>query len=167
MVVMSMMAWAMVLVRMRGLLSSAKDPGTQEVYAEPERRDQDRIVEADRNRVDEATQRFVTDQERDYGEDQRARVASELAEFAGAKREPGVVNVAARVPVGEARYRERAGVRQHVPAVGDERHGTVDHAAHDLGHHHGRGQRDDEPGAPLVLGVRAAEEIMRMGAFCA
>jgi hypothetical protein len=50
------------------------------------------------------------------------------------------------------------GMGRHVPAVGQQRHRAEDRAAGDLGHHHGRGQADDHPGAPLVAVMRLAQE---------
>ena len=62
----------------------------------------------------------------------------------------------------QRRNSQRPGVRGHVPSVGNEGHRPVDGATDDLGDHHHRCQRDDEPGPALVLLMLFAKEHMVM-----
>ena len=49
-------------------------------------------------------------------------------------------------------------MRRHVPAVGEQRHGSEDRASRDLDDHHRDGEADDEPGSALVARMPRAEE---------
>jgi hypothetical protein len=71
--------------------------------------------------------------------------------------------MAPRIGIGAGGDAERAGVRHHVQAVGEQRHRAEDHAGRDLDHHHHRGQRHHQPGAAFVAVVIAAEEDVVVG----
>ena len=66
----------------------------------------------------------------------------------------------ARETVGQRRDAERAGMRRHVPAVGDHRHRAEQRTADDLGHHGRGGQRHHKPGAELMPVVTGAKKDM-------
>ena len=50
-----------------------------------------------------------------------ARRSRQIPELAGAEAEPVVVGMPARVTIGERGKEQRAGMRRHVQAVGNER----------------------------------------------
>ena len=144
------------------VLGIEEQPGAQKVHAEADDRHDDRLLEADGDRREQADDRLVADQERDQRQDQGARKSSKVAELAGAVREAGIVGVAAGEVVGQGRDAEGGRVGRHVPPVGHERHRPEDRAGDDLGHHHDRRQTDDDPGAPRVAVMTHAEEDMLM-----
>ena len=114
----------------------------------------------DRRRVNQACDRLVADEERDHGEDDRAREACEIAELARAEGEARIVRVAASEGVGERGEQQRASVGAHMQPVGDQRDRTGEPAADDLGRHHRRAQPDDGPGSALARRVPLAQEHM-------
>jgi len=66
----------------------------------------------------------------------------------------------ARKTIGQSRQSHGAGMGRHVPAVSQQRHRVEPGTGGDLHHHGDRGQPDHHPGAPLVLFVLAAQEIV-------
>ena len=64
---------------------------------------------------------IVADQDPDHREDDRAGEACKVAELAGAEREAWIVGVLAGVGIRERREQERARMRAHLQAIGDER----------------------------------------------
>ena len=69
-----------------------------------------------------------------------------------------IVGVLAGIGVGERREQQRAGMRAHVQAVGDQRDRAEQQAADDLGDHHGAAEPDHRPGLALAFLVPLAEE---------
>ena len=135
-----------------------QQPGARQVNQQPDRCQCDRLAEMDGDRRIKPRQRLVADRRRDQRQDHGAAERRQFAHLAGAEGEARVVRMAAREAVGERRDGERAGVRRHVPAVGHHRHRAEQGAADDLRHHHRRGKRDHEPGAPLVAVVLGPQE---------
>ena len=70
-----------------------QQPGTQQIDCQSEHGDQQRLVEPDRDRSEQADRALVPDQDRDQGQDDGAREGGKLAELAGPEREPRVVGV--------------------------------------------------------------------------
>ena len=159
-VVMLIVMMAAVMVSAGVLMTAAipQQPGTEQIDCQAEHGDQERLVESYRNRGEQAHRALVPDQERDQGQDDGAREGGKLAELAGPEREPRVVGMRAREPVGERRDCQRGRVRGHVPAVGGECHRAVERAGDDLGDHRDRGERHHQPGPPFVPAVRSAEK---------
>ena len=115
--------------------------------------------------MQEPQRRLIGNAERDHAEDDGAGERGEFPELAGAEREARIVHMPAREQISEPGDGERGDMRSHVPAVGDERDGSVQHTAGNLGDHHDRGKRNHGPGSPLVRAVMLAEEgvIVRPG----
>src|SRR5579871_455122 len=102
----------------RVVMVVAQQPRAQEVDAEAEDRDRDRLVESDPHRVNEPTHALITDEKRDQGQNQGARIAGELPELAGPEGKSGVTRMFARVSVCKGRDEKRAGMGRHVQPVG-------------------------------------------------
>ena len=140
------------------MLAAAQQPGAGDIHREAEAGDRDRLGEVDRHRREQAGDGLVADQQRDHRQDDRAGEAGEIAELAGAEGEARIVRRAARIGIGERREQQRAGMRAHVQAVGDEGDRAEQQAADDLGDHHGAAEPDHRPGLAFALFVPLAEE---------
>jgi hypothetical protein len=138
--------------------TAAQQQHAGDIDQQPEHGDRDRLVEADRNRRDETRDRFVPDEQRDHGEHDRAGIAGEVAELAGAEGETRVVRVPAGVAIGERGEQERAGMGGHVQPVRDQRDRAEQNSADDLADHHQAAEPDHQPSPPLVLLVAFAQE---------
>src|ERR1700710_125765 len=79
------------------IVVTAKQPGTDEIDAEADRRDQDGLAIRNRDRVNEANRAFVSDLNRDQRKDDRAGKGREIAELAGPEAEAGIT----RLPTSE------------------------------------------------------------------
>ncbi len=64
----------------------------------------------------------------------------------------------AGVKIGEGGYEHRGCMGGHMPAIGHQRHGTIDVSGDDLDHHHRGGNGDDDPCTPLIAPVIVAQE---------
>src|SRR6516165_9828204 len=103
------------------VIAAAEEDGAHDIHDKAERGNRDCLVKVNPYRPDEAGGRLVADEQRDHGEHDGAGEAGEIAELAGAETEAVVVDVAARVAVGQRREEKRAGMRRHMQSVGDER----------------------------------------------
>ena len=108
-------------VAVAGMLAAAQQPCARDIDGEAEDGDRNRLGEMDRHGREQAAHRLVADQKRDHRQYDGAGEPGEVAELAGAEGEARVVRVAAGESVGERRQQQRAGVRAHVQAVGDQR----------------------------------------------
>ena len=156
------MAMAMAMAMMVRMPAAAQQQHAGDIDQQSQHGDRDRLVEADRNRRDEARDGLVTDEQRDHGEHDRAGESREIAELAGSEREPRVVRVPAGVAIGQRGEQERAGMGGHVHAVRDERNRAEQYPAGDLAHHHETAEPNHQPGPPLVLLVALAQEGVGM-----
>ena len=68
--------------------------------------------------------------------------------------------MAARQPIGAGRETQRADMRRHVDAVGQQRHRAEQDAGRDLDHHEQRRDRGRETRAPLGLTMAMAQKDM-------
>src|SRR4051794_4163888 len=97
MIVVGMIVTTMVMVMIR----VEQEPCADEVHDEPDHRDQDCLVEADRNRREQAGDALVADKQGHKRKNDGAGVAGEFAELSRAERETSVVRVASGEAVGE------------------------------------------------------------------
>src|SRR6516162_6269420 len=132
------------------MIAAAEQEHGDDVHDQTQNGDRNSLVETDRHRSDEARESFIADKKRDHGEHDGAGETGQIAKLAGAEAETLVIYVAARIAVGERSKEQRAYMRRHVQAVGDERDRAEQNAAGDFGDHHEAAQRDHQPGAPLV-----------------
>src|SRR5581483_772365 len=72
------------------VMAAGQQPGAGDVDQKPERGDRDRLVEGDRNRIEEAKHRLIADQKGDHREHDRTGIAGEIAELAGPEGEVGI-----------------------------------------------------------------------------
>ena len=73
------------------MMVTGQQPGTGEVHGKPDHRHHGRLSELDRNRVHQANDALVADQQGDQGQDDRAGERRELANLAGPEREARIV----------------------------------------------------------------------------
>ena len=83
--------------------------------------------------------------------------------YAGAESEPEIALVFAGEIIGRGGYSHGGRMTGHVPAVGQQGHGTEKEPGHNLHDHRHEGQRDDDPCAPLMGMVMFREKIMTVG----
>jgi hypothetical protein len=129
----------------------AQQPGADEIDAEAEHRDRDGLAIGDGHRMSEACNAFVGDLNGNHGQDDRTGKGSEVAEFAGAKRETRIARLPSRKQIGQGGDPERGSMGRHVPAIGQQRHRSGEPPPRDFTNHHHRGQPDHEPDAAFVL----------------
>lgn len=67
------------------LMVVAEQPSACKIHSQSNHGDGDRLIKADGHGVEQPNRRLVSDQKCNHGEDDCARVSSELAELAGAK----------------------------------------------------------------------------------
>ncbi len=140
-----------------------QQPCARQIDAKAEAGHGDGLAIDDRNRRHQPQHALIGDLDGDHEKDERAGKRREFAELAGAEGKTGMAYVSAREQIGDAGDPEGRGVRRHVPAVGQERHGAEKRSRNDLAHHHDDGQRDHEPGAALVARMLRPEEHMVVG----
>ena len=157
MVMMAVLVMVMTMIVIM-IVAGAQHPGAEQIDQQSHRGDGGRLGVVDGHGLDEPRRRLIADHQRDQGQHDGAGEAREVAQLAGAEGKARVAGVAAREAVGEGSDRQRPGMGRHVPAVGQKRHRAEERAAGDLGHHHGGGQADHQPGAPFIALVRAAQE---------
>ena len=87
-----------------------EQPSADEVHQEADHGDEDRLVEADRDRTAQADKAFPTDQQCDDSEDGSTTEGGEIAELSGAEGEAGVARVFAGEAIGERRDQKRRGM---------------------------------------------------------
>jgi hypothetical protein len=141
---------------------TAEQEHAHDIDDQSEHRDRDRLVEVDRDRSNEAGHGFVADEERDHRENDSAGKSGQVPELAGAEAETIIVGVPACVTIGKSGEQQRARMRRHVQAVGNQRDRAKQPAADDLSDHHDAAQRNHEPSAAFVRVVARAEENVRM-----
>ena len=107
--------------------------------------------------------RLPADQQRDHRQHDGAGESGEVAQLAGAEGEARIGGVPPGVAVGQRREQQRAGMRAHVQAVGDQRDRAEQQAAGDLQRHHRAAQPDHRPGALLGVFMALAEEDVAVG----
>ena len=98
--------------------AAAQQPGARGVDGETERGDRNCFGEIDRARGEKALDRLDADAERDDGEDERARIAGEIAELARAEGEGGVFR---RAGAPACRRARRAAARRRACSCGSRR----------------------------------------------
>ncbi len=138
----------------------AQKPCAREIDAEAKHGDGDCLVIPDGDRVHEALHALIADEKRDHAEHNGAGKACKVAELARPEGETVIVKMTPRVIVGQRRYRERGGVRGHVPAIRHECQRAEHRAADDLAHHHHGSQAYNRPDALRVLLVTCAEKYV-------
>lgn len=91
------------LVRSRGVpavglvvVLGAEQVGARAIDGQAQDGHEDRIIEADRGRVEQALERLDPDQDRDASQDHRAREAREVPYLAGAEDVARIVSAATR-----------------------------------------------------------------------
>jgi hypothetical protein len=146
-------AFMVVVMVMRVVL--AQQPRAAEVHDEADRGDGHRLAVGDRHRTRETEKAFVGDKQRDHRQHDRAGERGQLAELAGTEREAPVMRVPPREQIRRCRDADGERMRRHVPAVGEQRHGSEDRASRDLDDHHRDGEADDQPGSALVARMPA------------
>ena len=159
-----MVVSVVMVVTMRRMMLASQQPGREEVHREADDGDCDGLGEVDGDRGAEAQEAFPADQQCDQCQDNRTREAGEVPQLSRAEGEARIPRMPAGVEIGQGRDQHGGRMGGHVPPVRDQGHGAVDMAGYDLDHHHGRGQGDDEPGAPLVTLVPVAEKDMAVAA---
>ena len=127
---------AVIMAMLVAMMAAAKQENARDIDDQSQHRDRNGFVEIDRNRPDQALCGFISDQDRDHGEDNGAGKSGEVAELAGTEGEARVVAMAAGIAIGQSREQERAGMRRHVQPVGDERDRAEHQPADDFGDHH-------------------------------
>jgi len=140
------------------VIAATEEDGAHDIHDKAKRGDRNCLGEVNRHWPDKTRQRLVADEQRDHGEHDGAGKTGEIAELAGAEAEAVVVDVPARVAVGQRGEEKRAGMRRHMQSVGDERDRAEQQPADNLGDHHESAQRNHRPGAPLVARVAFAEK---------
>jgi hypothetical protein len=70
------------------------------------------------------------------------------------------MRMCAREAVRQSRNHQRRRMGGHVPAVRDERHGTVDRSSDNLGDHHCGGEGYNKPGPALARAMRSPQKNM-------
>ena len=131
-----------------------------EVHDKAQNRDQNRLIEADRDRALEAQKAFPADQKSDQRKYDRAGECREIAHLAGSEGEAPVARMSPREAVGKRSDQQGRRMGGHMPAIGDQSHRSENGAGDDLRHHHRRRQANHEPGALLVSGMVRAKEHM-------
>ena len=165
-VVMAIMVMMPVVIGMRVMLVMmvmmiviiAQKPCACEIDAKAQNRDGYGFVIPDGDRVHEALDALIADEQRDHAEHNGACKTREVAELAGPEGEAVVVKVTPRIGVGQRRYRERGGMRRHVPAIRHKGERAEHRAANDFANHHDGSQADDRPNALGILVLTRAQE---------
>lgn len=162
--VMAMMVIVMtvrvIIVAVMMVPASGQEPGAGHIDGKTDDGDGQRLVEANRNRREQAHHALIGDQNRDQSQKRGACKGGKFADLAGTKRETCIVGMPARKAIGEGGNRERRGVGRHMPAIGEQRHRSEQHAGGDFGDHHDRGDHDNEPYPALVLRMRHTQKDM-------
>src|SRR6516225_10285662 len=159
-VIVIVLTFARVILKM--LMTARKKQGACDVYGQPESRDRDCLIEADRHRPDKTRYRLIADQKRDHDEHDGAGEAGQVAELASAEAKAIVVDVATREAISQRREQKGTGMRRHVQPVSDQRDRAEQKPADNLGNHHESAQCDYRPGAALVALVALAEKDVTM-----
>ena len=140
------------------MMAAGQQPGAGDIDHETKDRNRDGLVEADGNRVEQARYGFIADQERNHRQNDGAGIPGEIAELAGAERETAIAGIFAGIGIGERGEQQRAGMRRHVQAVGNQRKRAEQGPADDFGNHHDGAEDDHRPGAPLGSVVILAQK---------
>jgi len=138
----------------------AKEPGACQVHAQPKDSDCDCFIIGNGDRMNEAVNTLVADENRDHAKHDGACEAREVAELSRPEGETVIVDMTPRVRVGEGRYRERCRVGGHVPAIRHESQRAKRRSANDLANHHDGSKADNGPNALRILVVTSAQEHM-------
>ena len=125
----------------------AEDKNGGSVNDKTDHSDEDRMIEGNRHGKEQTLHAFPCHHQREKRQKDRAGVASEGVDFAGAKAEFGIVRMTAGIGVGKGVDAQRHRVGRHVDAVGKQSHGAIGDACDDLDDHHGKREHDDDPGA--------------------
>src|SRR5580698_7723902 len=100
--------------------TAAEQPGTCNVYRQAETGNRDRLGKMDGHGCKQTADGFEGDEHCDHREDNSAGETGEITELAGAKGEVRIAGAFAGISVCERREKERAGMRAHMQAVGDQ-----------------------------------------------
>jgi hypothetical protein len=123
------MAVAVVIVIVvRAIAAGRQQPGADKIDRQTEKRHQDRVVEADRNRIEQAHGALIPDQQRDQCKDYGTGKACQFSQLSRAEGKPRVLCMTTGETVSHRGDSQRGGMGGHVPAVGQERHGAKDRA---------------------------------------
>ena len=160
--VISMLIMPTMMVMMIVAMIVPQKPSAREVHAKTKHGDGDGLVIPNGDRAHEALHALIADQKGDHAEHDGACKARKVAELARSEGEAAVVKVTPRVGVSEGGYRERGGMRRHMPAIRHEGERTKHRTADDFANHHDGGQADNHPNALGILVVTRAQEHMLM-----
>ena len=117
----------------------------------------------DRDRREEAADRFVTDQQGNHRQHKSATETRQIPELARTEREAAAAGMTPRQPIGAGRQPQRADMGRHMSAIGQKRHGVIGKAADDLHAHEHSGNNRRPFGASLGAGMTLAQEDMVAG----
>ncbi|MNT18019.1 hypothetical protein D3C72_1532010 [compost metagenome] len=137
-----------------------QQPCADEVHGQPDDGDADGLVESDGDRVGQPDRAFPANQQRHHRQHDGAGKRRQVTQFAGAESEARIPRMAPGVSVGQRRNQHGACMRGHMPAVGHQRHRSVERPGDDLHQHHAGGQRDDQPHLALVAAMARAQEYV-------
>ena len=118
--VVGMIVMMRVIMAVTVIVPAGQQPRARDIDREPKDGDRDRLVEADRNGVEQALDRLVADQKRDHRQHDGAGKSGEVAEFSGAECEAAIVRIFAGIGIRQRGQQQRAGMRRHVQSVGDK-----------------------------------------------
>jgi hypothetical protein len=155
-----MMVMVIVMVMIMAVTALVEESGAGEVHRKPNDCNNDRIREVDRNRRDKTLQRLPRNQEGNQSQHDGAREGGQITDLTGSVGEPRVVAMPFCIAVSRCRNQESTCMGGHVPAIGEEGHGTEQGAGHDFGDHHRRRQRDHEPRPQGIAIVVSSKEHM-------
>src|SRR3954452_8823664 len=103
MIIMRVSMIALVSMVMGALITAGQQPGADHIDHQTKHGNRDRLVEADRHRLEQARDRLIADQERDHCENDGAGVAREIAKFAGAEAKASIIGIFAGIGVRQCR----------------------------------------------------------------
>ena len=137
---------------------AAQQERTGHVDRQAQRSDPCRFREGHVDGLEKAHDGFTRNAQRHDAQHHRRGESRQIADLARAETVTTVEGVTPGVGIGERRRGERAGVRGHVEAIGQQRHRAGQPAREDLAHHHRAGQGHHPSRAARVLVVGRAQE---------
>ena len=140
----------------------AEQERTEKIDPQAQGRDGNRLIELDREGMQQAARCLEGNVDGHARQDQRAGVAVQWADFSGSGGKTRVVSVPPGIDVGEGRDAEGHDVGTHVPAVRKQGHRVQEVAGDNFQEHHDGSQAGHEQGAPFPCRAAGREAVLML-----
>ena len=151
------MVVGMIVMPMMVVVAARQQEGAEDIHAKPNDGNQGRLAEGNLYGLEQPKDRFNPDPQGDQAQHQRRGEARQVADLACSEAEPPVRCMLLGIGISNRCDTQRASMRCHMEAIGQQRHRSGDIAGENLADHHHSRQHHHPQRPTSVVVVRGPQ----------